>query len=149
MASPLTLLMPVTPGTTPQAIGAAMAKYQPILNAALTDVGTVHYARVMLLDTSTRNLQPGGTTGPFVLAVITEYDGNFDAYIQDFVAKVGVVFDGLMQFVVGGQALIPVKDHIAAFTAYIQANDASQHPANQGLYQAYPQTVQKILAAFE
>ena len=68
------------------------------------------------------------------------------AYIQDFVAQLGPFFDALLSFTVGGKAVTPVADHIAAFTAYIQANNASQHAPNQGLYQAYPQTVQQILA---
>ena len=83
-----------------------------------------------------------------VLAVITEYDGSFQAYIGDFVAQIGQVFDALLQYVVGGQALIPVANNVAAFNAFVAANDASQHQPNGGLYQAYPQTVQQILAAF-
>jgi len=147
MANPLTLLMPVVPGTDPNAIAAVLAKYNAQIDEALTSVGTVHYARFLLLDTSVPNLQPGAGKGPFVLGVITEYDGDFNAYIQDFVAKLGAIFDALLAFTVGGKKVTPVADHIAAFTAYIQQNDASQHPPNGGLYQAYPQTVQQILAA--
>ena len=97
MASPLTLLMPVVPGTDPRAIAATLAQYQPQIDTALTNVGTVHYARFVLLDTSSPSLQPGSGTGPFVLGVITEYDGDFDAYIQDFVDEVGTVFDALLR----------------------------------------------------
>jgi hypothetical protein len=140
--------MPVVPGTDPQVIAETLAKYNSEINKALTDVGTVHYARFLLLDTSVPNLQPGTGTGPFVLGVVTEYDGDFNAYIQDFVAKVGFAFDALLSFTVGGKDVTPVKDHIPEFTKYIQTNDASQHPGNEGLYQAYPQTVQDIIAAF-
>lgn len=146
MANPLTLLMPVVPGSDPSAIAATIAKNQQQIDNALTQVGTVHYARFLLLDSSVPNLQPGTGKGPFVLAVITAYDGDFNAYIQDFVAQLGAVFDALLAFTVGGAAVLPVADHIAAFTAYIQTNDASQHAPNQGLYQAYPLTVQQILA---
>lgn len=146
MASPLTLLMPVVPGTNPQLIAAALAKYQPEIDAALTSIGTVHYARFVLLDASTPNLQPANNAGPFVIAVITEYDGDFNAYIQDFVAQIGDVFDALLSFVVGGAAITPVKDHINQFIAFVQTNDASQTPPNNGLYQAYTFTVQQILA---
>jgi hypothetical protein len=149
MANPLTLLMPVVPGTDPRVIGETLAKYNSQINEALSSVGTVHYARFLLLDTSAPNLQPGSGSGPFVLGVVTEYDGSFSAYIQDFVAKVGFAFDALLAFTVGGKAVTPVADHITEFLAYIQANDASQHPGNEGLYQAYPQTVQDIIAAFE
>lgn len=58
------------------------------------------------------------------------------------------MFDALLQFVDGGSALVPVKDHVQAFTKFIAANDASQHAPNTGLYAAYPQTVQQVLAAF-
>ncbi len=150
MASPLTLLMPVIPGTSLTTIAATLQQYQPQLDAALTSIGTVHYARTLLLDASTANLQPGGKTGDsYVIAIITEYDGDFSAYIQDFVSQVGAVFDALLQFVVGGAALIPVANNVQAFDAFITLNDASQHAPNTGLYQAYTATVQQILAALE
>jgi hypothetical protein len=149
MANPLTLLMPVAPGVDPTAIGVALAKAHDQLNGALTSVGTVHYARFLLLDRSSPSLQPGAGKGPFVLAVITEYDGDFQAYIQDFVAKVGPIFDVLLSFTVGGKEITPVADHISAFIAYVRKYDASQQTGAPGLYQAYPQTVQQILAAFE
>ena len=131
MANPLTLLMPVVPGSDPAAIAATLAKYQQQIDDALTSVGTVHYARFLLLDRPSPNLQPGTGKGPFVLAVITAYDGDFNAYIQDFVAQLGAVFDALLAFTVGGKAVIPVADHISAFTAYVQNNDASQHAPNR------------------
>lgn len=148
MANPLTLLMPVAPGIDPKAIGVALVKAHDQLNEALTSIGTVHYARFLLLDRSAPGLQPGAGTGPFVLAVITEYDGDFKAYIQDFVAKVGPIFDVLLSFTVGGKEVTPVADHISAFIDYARKYDASQQPGAPGLYQAYPQTVQQILAAF-
>ena len=150
MANPLSLFMPVLPNANPQEIAEVLQQNQPALDAALASIGTVHYARTLFLDRSAANLQPSsGGTGPFVLAVITEYDGDFNAYIQDFVNKVGAQFDAMLQFVVGGQALIPVSQHVNAFTLFIAANDASQHAPNTGLYQAYPDvTVQQILAAF-
>jgi hypothetical protein len=148
MASPLTLLMPVIPGTGLTTIAETLQKSQPQLDAALTSIGTVHYARTLLLDASTANLQPGGKTGDsYVIAIITEYDGDFSAYIQDFVSQVGTVFDALLEFVGGGSALIPVANNVQAFDAFITLNDASQHDPNKGLYQAYPFTVQQILAA--
>ena len=58
------------------------------------------------------------------------------------------MFDALLQYVVGGPELIPVANNVNAFTAFVALNDASQHAPNQGLFQAYPQTVQQILAAF-
>ncbi|PHV36055.1 hypothetical protein [Janthinobacterium sp. BJB304] len=151
MANPLCLMMPVLPGTNPISIAAALQEYQAKINAALTDIGTVHFARFTLLDRSQANLLPNinsaGASNTLVIGVITEYDGSFNGYIEDFVAQLGEVFDALLQFVVGGKALMPVANHVAAFEAFITANDAAQHVPNNGLYSAYPQTVQQILAS--
>jgi hypothetical protein len=148
MANPLTLILPVIPGTNLQTMAETLAQYQPQLDAALTSIGTVHYARILVLDASTANLQPGGaSTDSYKIAVITEYDGSFDAYIQDFCTQVGPVFDALLQFVVGGAALIPVANNVAAFESFVALNDASQHVPNNTLYQAYTATVQQILAS--
>ncbi len=149
MANPLTLMMPIIPGTNLTELAGTLAKYQTDIDQALTSIGTVHYARFLLLDRSTANLQPSGTaTDQLVLAVITEYDGSFQQYIGDFVAQIGNVFDALLQFVVGGKELTPVANNVAAFSAFITANDASEHQPNEGLYSAYPQTVQQVLACF-
>lgn len=147
MASPLTLLMPIIPGTSPLEIGAALAKYNTEIDTALTSIGTVHYARFLLLDRAAPNLQPSGPSDQLVLAVITEFDGSFQAYIGDFVSQIGDVFNALLQFVVGGAAVTPVQSNMAAFSAFVTANDASEHQPNEGLYQAYTATVQQILAS--
>lgn len=150
MASPLSLFMPINPGVDLQKMAAGLGQMSQALNEALTAVGTVHYARILLLDRSTPNLQPNPAdpSEDYVLAIITEYDGSFDKYISDFVAQVGQIFDALLEFVVGGAALIPVVNNQAAFLAYIKANDASQDPAEAGeqLYEAYTDTVQTLLA---
>ncbi|HWS71732.1 MAG TPA: hypothetical protein VN605_06435 [Thermoanaerobaculia bacterium] len=149
MASPLTLIMPVIPGKTFLEIAATLGKYGPQLDAALRGIGTVHYARTLLLDSSVPNLQPDLTkpSTTYLLAIITEFDGSFEDYIQDFVAKVGEVFDALLQFVVGGAAITPVADHVQEFEDFLAKNNASQHMPNVSLFQAYTATVQKIIAA--
>jgi hypothetical protein len=147
MASPLTLLLPVIPGTDLTKLTGTLGQSNSLLDEALTSIGTVHYARILLLDASAANLQPSGTpSDSYVIAVITEYDGSFTAYIGDFVAKVGPIFDALLQFVVGGQALIPVANNPAGFADFVALNDASQHAPNVNLFQAYTATVQEILA---
>lgn len=161
MASPLTLLMPIIPGTNLMELAAALKSQQDKIDAALTSIGTVHYARFLLLDRSVPNLQPGATpSNELVLAVITEFDGSFQKYIGDFVAQIGDVFNALLAFVVGGDKVIPVQNNVNEFSAFVAANDASEHfpnngapgpnqppPAGAGLYQAYPNTtVQQILA---
>src|SRR5260370_29574837 len=97
MASPLTLLMPVLPGITPQEIFAGMSQYGPQLDAALSRIGTVHFARTLILDPSAPNLQPSPTSTSFVLVIFTEFDGTFDDYIHDFVVVVGPRFDPLLK----------------------------------------------------
>ena len=147
MASPLTLLMPVLPGQI-QTIIKALGQFQSQLDQALASIGTVHYARMLVLDASQQNLQPAQNPNDnFVLAVITEYDGSFDAYIGDFVAQVGAVFDAMLPYVVGGAAVVPVANNVAAFQAFVTQYDASQHAPNTQMYSAYPYTVQQIMAA--
>ena len=151
MTKPLSLMMPVLPGTSLIAIAATLVESQKQIDAALTSIGTVHFARFLLLDSSQPNLQPNMTSAVksdhLIIGVVTEYDGDFNAYIQDFVSQLGNVFDALLRFVIGGAALSPVANNVPAFEAYITANDASQHVPNNSLYAAYPQTVQQILAS--
>ena len=148
MANPLTLLMPLKPNTDPRTIAGAIESNQTAIDNALTSIGTVHFARFLILDTSVPNLQPTGkSTDTLVLGVITEYDGAFGPYISDFVNQIGFVFDALLPYVVGGADLVPVAKNLNAFTAFVQQNDASQNPTTPALYSAYPNTVQQILAA--
>ncbi len=147
MANALTLLLPLVPGTNPLDVAGMISGQQDAINQGLTSIGTVHFARFLLLDASTPNLQPGGgASDKLVLGVITEYDGDFDPYISDFVAKIGFVFDALLPLVVGGAALVPVAQNLDAFTSFLKQNDASQNPAEPKLFSAYPFTVQQILA---
>ncbi len=146
MANPLTLLMPLAEGADLTKLAETLESNQAAIDNALTSIGTVHFARFLVFDRSAPNLQVGPTsTGPFVLAVITEYDNNFDLYIQDFVSQLGDVFNALLPYVTGTEALIPVQQHLQEFTAFVQANDASQH-TQFSLYSAYPYSVQQILA---
>jgi hypothetical protein len=147
MANALTLLMPLVPNTNPVQVAQLISGHQDAINQALTSIGTVHFARFLLLDASNPNLQPGGgASDKAVLGVVTEYDGDFDPYISDFVAKIGFVFDALLPFVGGGAALVPVAQNLNAFTNFVQRNDASQNSAEPKLYSAYPFTVQQVLA---
>ncbi len=153
MTNPLTLMMPVVPNTKLLTIIETLAENQTAIDEALASIGTVHFARFSLLDRSKPNLQPdlsniNATSDTLIIGVITEYDGSFNAYISDFVAQLGDVFNALLAFVVDGDSVTPVQDNLAAFNAFVTENDASQHKPNDTLYAAYPQTVQQILAAF-
>src|SRR5262245_23684629 len=124
MANALTLLLPLVPGTNAQQVAQTISGHQAAIDQALTSIGTVHFARFLLLDASTPNLQPGGSTSDkLVLGVVTEYDGDFGPYISDFVAKIGFIFDALLPFVVGGTTLVPVAQNLNAFTNFVQKND--------------------------
>ena len=108
-------------------------KHSKAINDGLTAVGTVHFARFL----------PDVGFSAFksqTLWVLTEYDGTFDQYIQDFVNQMGDIFDGLLGFV-DDPPLLPVKDNVAAFGAWVSA-----HNEKSNLYSAYPTlTVQTIL----
>ena len=148
MANPLTLILPLKEDIDLQQLGGLIATTKDQIEEALRAIGTVHYARFVVFDPSTPNLQPG-PTGPYKLAVITTYDDDFDLYIQDFVNHIGLIFDALMSMTTDGAGLVPVNQNVAGFTEYVSRNDASRNPPNSEftLYSAYPSTVQEVLAA--
>ena len=153
MANPLTAILPISSSASIGDLLGALAKSNSAIDAALTAVGTVHFARFVLFDASNALLQPSPTppwnnTGQFKISVITEYDGDFTDYIQAFVNQLGDIFNVLLSFTSDGQSLIPVQNNVAGFDAYVKCHDASQQPPNKefGLYSAYPDcTVQNIL----
>jgi hypothetical protein len=103
------------------------------INDGLNAVGTVHFARFLPEEGFAIGLSQ-------TLWVLTEYDGTFDQYIQDFVNQMGDIFDGLLGFVDDPPPL-PVKDNVPAFAAWVSA-----HNVKSNLYSAYPTlTVQAIL----
>ncbi|NHZ96180.1 hypothetical protein [Massilia sp. CCM 8734] len=151
MTSPLTLFMPVLPGTSAVTVVATLTTLLPTIEAALASIGTVHYARLVLLDRSQPNLQPDLfsllPSDKLVIGIITSFDGDFSPYIHDFTVQLSAEFDKTLSLVVGGAALTPVVDHEAEFEAFIAENNASQHIPNTYFFAAYQHTVQDILAA--
>ncbi len=101
-------------------IGSKPPGENPIDNA-LTKVGTVHFARFVFLSQTQ-------------LAVITSYDGEFDAYIRAFTEFLGEIFDALLSHMSDAPPL-PVKDNISEFLAYVENNDRS---FGRSFYSAYP-----------
>ncbi len=148
MANALTLIMPLKQGVDLQQLGALLTTSLPTIDEALVNIGTVHYARFVILDASTPNFQPG-PTGPYKLAIITTYDSDFDTYIQDFVNNIGMIFDALLSVTSDGAHLVPVSQNVAAFTEYVSKNDVSRNPPSSSFIQfgAYPCTGQQVLAA--
>src|ERR1043165_959753 len=152
MAHPLTWIMPVIPGKTPEEIFLKLVWYWPKVNTALKEIATVHYARLVLLDLSQPDLKPCAIPQPtarYALALITDFDGDMAAYVADFVAKIGDFFDAMLEFVVGGAEVTPVAQHVEAFADMIGAGNLSQHAPNNllPLFDAYPYTVYQINAA--
>lgn len=125
--SPLTLVMTAE---SPEAFAALRKTVEdlqalppdesPVVNA-LNRLGTVHFARFVFL-------------GDDRLAVITTYDGDFDAYINDFINEIGDVFNALLQHV--DRSLVPVQSHRAEFLKFVQDHDLR---CVGPFYSAYPQ----------
>lgn len=148
MANALTLIMPLKEDVDLDLLSGLITASRATIEEALEAIGTVHFARFVVLDGSTLNLQPG-PTGPYKLAVITSYDSDFDTYIQDFVNNIGGIFDAMLSITSDGGELVPVSENIEAFTDYVSKHDASRNPPNDAfaMYSAYPCTVQQVLAA--
>ncbi len=134
---PLTLVMTVRSADDRRALQAKIEALQalprehnPVVRA-LDTIGTVHFARFVFLDEQR-------------LAVITTYDGDFEAYLNDFVDHVGDVFTDLLQHVADGPPL-PVQQHRQAFLDYVRRHDLGCVPP---FYSAYPaRTVLDIVSA--
>jgi hypothetical protein len=127
--SPLNLMLNIQPGKN-QTILDYLEQNQAKINNALAQVGTVHFARFLMIP------------GTQYLFVITTYDGDFNAYIQAFTNIVGDVFNLLLSCVDPAPPL-PVQQHVAEFQAFV-----SQYNLPTGLYSAYPNcTVVQILSS--
>jgi hypothetical protein len=127
LQNPLTLVMTLKSPEAFQQANALIQKIQsapldqnPIWNA-LNKLGNVHFARFVFL-------------GQTQLAVITTYDGTFDAYINEFIDAIGDVFNALLQCMDGAPPL-PVQQNRDAFLAYVRKNDLR---AIEPFYSAYP-----------
>lgn len=120
-----------------QALIATLQKLQngpagsnPIANA-LDQLHNVHFARFVCLNDAIQ------------LAVITTYDGAFDAYINELIDSIGDVFNILLPYMKDAPA-VPVQQNRDAFFAYVKTNDIP----SVGFYSAYPRaTVLDIQAA--
>jgi hypothetical protein len=134
--NPLTLVMNIKSTDDHRSLQAKLGNLQSLprdknpVVAALDKIATVHFARFVFLDEKR-------------LAVITTYDGDFAAYINEFVDHIGDVFNDLLQHMDDAPPL-PVQQHRQEFLDYVLRNDLRCLPP---FYSAYPErTVQDILA---
>lgn len=82
--------------------------------AGLDNVGTVHFARFVIVDNN--------------LCMFSEYDGDFSNYIRDFIAQIGTVFDAVVALIEDGEGLIPTETNIEAFISWVRDHDMYQIP---------------------
>jgi hypothetical protein len=119
--TPLTCIMPIKSEPDYQALAALLPQAKPQIDAAMTAIGTVHFARFVFLSNNTE------------LAIITTFDGDFAKYIGDFATYIGPIFDALFAHITSPPPL-PVIKNQAAFVAWVQAHNA----VTAGFYSAYP-----------
>ena len=126
--SPLTLVMKIKSDAAYQELKALLNQMQsapPDRNpiwVALNKLRNVHFARFVFLNNNTQ------------LAVITTYDGTFEAYINEFIDAIGDIFNALLQRMDGAPPL-PVQKNRAAFLEYVRTNDLR---GIEPFYSAYP-----------
>lgn len=92
-------------------------KRQIDIEEALESLHYVHFARFL----------PLPKQRPTQLIVISEYDGADDAYILDFAAVMGDVFDAILGFVKDPPPL-PVSKHPYAFLNFVRKHDVPERP---------------------
>jgi hypothetical protein len=98
----------------------------------LNNVGTVHFGNFIFLEPATGN---DGNKYYKKFALFTFYDGDFDTYVDDFVAHVGETFNALLRFLDDvPEDLIPVQQSPKEFAKYVKKYD---QPVAKW-YTAYP-----------
>jgi hypothetical protein len=107
----MNLIMPLKDKS---AIGRALAIAQnkDEIYAGLDNVGTVHFARFVIVDDN--------------ICMFSVYDGDFTNYIRDFIVTIGSVFDAVVELVEGGEKVIPSAENVEKFIDWVHDHDAYQ-----------------------
>ena len=92
----------------------AIAANKDEIYAGLDNVGTVHFARFVIVDDN--------------ICMFSVYDGDFTNYIRDFIATIGSVFDSVVELVEGGKDVIPSEQNVEKFIDWVHAHDLYQVP---------------------
>jgi hypothetical protein len=93
---------------------AAIAQYKDAIYAGLDNVGTVHFARFVIVGDN--------------ICMFSVYDGDFTNYIRDFIATIGGVFNAVVGLVEGGEKVMPCERNVDAFIQWIHERDLYQVP---------------------
>jgi len=112
----MNLIMPLKDSSPIGRAKAVLAIAQNVdeIFTGLDNVGTVHFARFLILDDN--------------LCMISAYDGDFSNYIRDFIVTIGDVFDVIMSQIEGGEDLIPTKHNVEKFIDWVHEHDLFQAP---------------------
>ncbi len=90
----------------------AIAANKDEIYAGLDNVGTVHFARFVIVGDN--------------ICMFSVYDGDFTNYIRDFIATIGSVFDAVVSLVEGGEDVIPSEENVEKFIDWVHAHDLYQ-----------------------
>lgn len=113
----MNLIMPLADTT---AVGRAKAVLMVAANidelfTGLDNIGTVHQARFDLIGNN--------------LCIITNYDGDHEVYIRDFISVFGSVFDAMLE-VVANPPPSPCEKFSAAFVKWVSDHESFQIPGD-------------------
>jgi hypothetical protein len=92
----------------------AIAQNKDAIYAGLNNVGTVHFARFVIVGDN--------------ICMFSVYDGDFTNYIRDFIATIGDVFNAVVKLVEGGDDVIPCEEKVEAFIQWVHERDLYQVP---------------------
>jgi cytochrome P450/deferrochelatase/peroxidase EfeB len=150
VSSSLDLWLPMkNPGAMPELL-LYLDQQRASIRQVFSRLHFVHFARFL------------PTAQHEALQVLTSFDGDFDAYVLDFVQAIGTQFDTILTYIDGwpSAAVTPstnpavppsVRDNPGAFLAFIKANNLGNFGPGSGrinLFSAYPdRTVIDIMGA--
>jgi len=107
MQKTLTLVLTLKSPADYEAVTQLLSSVKDQMDNAFRTLNIVHFARVVFLDNNTK------------VAVITEFDGDFPSYVQDFARTLGPVFDALFEHTVEAPPVpsrIPrIRRHLLTF----------------------------------
>jgi len=92
----------------------AIAQHKDAIFAGLNNVGTVHFARFVIVNDN--------------ICMFSVYDGDFTNYIRDFIATIGSVFNAVVGLVEDGEKVIPCEQNVEAFIQWVHERDLYQVP---------------------